>query len=199
MSPARPYHHGNLRQAVLDAAATVVRNRGVSELSLREVAADIGVTHAAPRRYFPGRQDLLDAVAVEGFARLGARLREAIEASPGYEKQVRSVARAYLDFATSEANLVELMFAHKHGAGGPDVGESATAAFEPMLQMFRRGQTEGVLPNRDPERIGLIFLATLQGIAGLVNCGVVPAWQLDDLIGDAVAQFPSGPSSVTTR
>ncbi|ALJ20878.1 TetR/AcrR family transcriptional regulator [Microbacterium sp. No. 7] len=199
MSPARPYHHGNLRQAVLDAAAAVVRDRGVSELSLREVAADIGVTHAAPRRYFPGRQDLLDAVAVEGFARLGARLREAVAASQGYQGQVRSVARAYLDFATSEANLVELMFAHKRGAGGSDVGESAAAAFESMLQVFRRGQEEGVLPNRDPERIGLIFLATLQGIAGLVNCGVVPAGHLDDLIGDVVAQVPGGPASMTTR
>lgn len=199
MPSDRPYHHGNLRQAVLDAAAAVVRDRGVSELSLREVAADIGVTHAAPRRYFPGRQDLLDAVAVEGFARLGARLREAVEASQGYQKQIRSVARAYLDFTTSEANLVELMFAHKHGAGGPAVGESAAAAFEPMLQVFRRGQAEGALPNRDPQRIGLIFLATLQGLAGLVNCGVVPTGQLDDLIGDAVAQFPSGPSSITTR
>ena len=192
MSPDRPYHHGNLRQAVLDAAATAVRDRGVSELSLRELAADIGVTHAAPRRYFPGRQDLLDAVAVEGFARLGARLREAVESAQGYRAQIRSVARAYLDFTTFEANLVELMFAHKRGAGGAAVGESAAAAFEPMLQMFRRGQTEGVLPDHDPERIGLVFLATLQGLAGLVNCGVVPATQLEDLIGDAVAQFPGG-------
>lgn len=192
MTPDRPYHHGNLRQAVLDAAATAVRDRGVSELSLRELAADIGVTHAAPRRYFPGRQDLLDAVAVEGFARLGARLREAVESAQGYRAQIRSVARAYLDFTTFEANLVELMFAHKRGAGGAAVGESAAAAFEPMLQMFRRGQAEGVLPGHDPERIGLVFLATLQGLAGLVNCGVVPATQLEDLIGDAVAQFPGG-------
>lgn len=193
MSPDRPYHHGNLRQAVLDEAATVVRDRGASELSLRELAATIGVTHAAPRRYFPGRQDLLDAVAVEGFARLGARLREAVEASPEYQKQIRSVAHAYLEFTISEANLVELMFAHKRGAGGRAVGESAAAAFTPMLQMFRHGQAEGVLGHHDPEQIGLVFLATLQGLAGLVNCGVVPAGQLDALLDDAVARFPHGP------
>jgi AcrR family transcriptional regulator len=189
MRSARPYHHGNLRQAVLDEAATVVRDKGASELSLRELAATIGVTHAAPRRYFPGRQDLLDALAVEGFERFGARLREALDGSPGYQEQVRSVANAYLDFTTSEANLVELMFAHKHGAGGRAVGESAAVAFAPMVEMFRRGQTEGVLPNQDPERTGLVFLATLQGLAGLVNCGVIPIGQLDGLIGDAVARF----------
>ncbi|WP_459548013.1 TetR/AcrR family transcriptional regulator [Nocardia sp. X0981] len=193
MTPARPYHHGNLRRAALDRAITAVRDRGASELSLRELAATIGVTHAALRRYFPHRQELLDALAVEGFARLDTRLRAAVGASPDYREQIRSVARAYIDFTISEANLVELMFAHKHGAGGRAVGESAATAFAPMLEMFRRGRAEGMLANHDPERIGLIFLATLQGLAGLVNCGVIPTGQLDDLIGDAVAQFPHRP------
>ena len=188
MTSSRPYHHGNLRQAVLDEAATVIRDKGASDLSLREVAATIGVTHAAPRRYFPGRQDLLDAVAVEGFARLGTRLQEAVDVSPDYRTQVRSIATAYLDFMISEANLAELMFAHKQTAGEGAVGASAATAFAPMLLMFRRGQADGVLSNHDPERMGLVFLATLQGLAGLVNCGVISIGQLDDLIEDAVMQ-----------
>lgn len=187
MSAARPYHHGNLRRAVLDQAAAVVRDRGASELSLREIAATIGVTHAAPRRYFPGRQDLLDALAVEGFARLGARLREAVDDSPDHREQLRAFAHAYLDFTTSEANLVEVMFAHKHGADGRTVAESAAAALSPLLQVFRRAQPQRTLPHHDPERIGTVFLATLQGLAGLVNCGIVPAGQLDELVDDAVA------------
>ncbi|KRC31717.1 hypothetical protein ASE15_18025 [Oerskovia sp. Root22] len=164
-----------------------MRDKGAAELSLREVAAAVGVTHAAPRRYFAGRQDLLDALAVEGFVRLGARLREAVEVSPDYDDQIRAVARAYLAFTTSEANLVEVMFAHKHGADGHAVAEGATTAFSPMLQVFRHGQAQGVLPEHDPERVGLAFLATLQGLASLVNCGVVPTGDLDDLVGVAVA------------
>ncbi|MFC7877708.1 TetR/AcrR family transcriptional regulator [Isoptericola sp. NPDC057391] len=193
MSAARPYHHGNLRRAVLDQAAAVVHDRGASELSLREIAATIGVTHAAPRRYFPGRQDLLEALAVEGFARLGVRLREAIAASPDYTEQLRSVARSYVEFTTTEANLVEVMFAHKHGAEGHSVADSATAAFSPIVQVFRLGQAQSRLPHHDPERIAVVFLATLQGLAGLVNCGVVPAGHVDDVVADAVAQFPDGP------
>lgn len=192
MEPTRPYHHGNLRQAVLDESATVVRDRGVAELSLREVAATIGVTHAAPRRYFPGRQELLDAVAVEGFARLGARLREACDVSDEYVTQVRSVATAYLDFMISEANLAELMFAHKHGTDGAAVGAAAVDAFAPMLLMFRRAQADGMIENRDPERVGLVFLATLQGLAGLVNCGLIPPAELDGLVRDALAPFSHG-------
>ena len=66
----RPYHHGNLRGALLDAAERTVRERGVQALSLRELAREIGVSHGAPRRHFPDRQALLDALAESGFERL---------------------------------------------------------------------------------------------------------------------------------
>ena len=191
MTPDRPYHHGNLRQAVLEQATAVVRDRGASELSLRELAAAIGVSHAAVRRYFPDRRQLHDALAVEGFALLGARLRDAVESAPDYRAQIHSIAHAYLDFATSEANLAELMFAHKHGADGDAVSESAEAAFAPMLLVFQRGPA-GDLPDTSPERIALIFFATLQGLAGFVNCGMITAGQLGGFIDEAVAQFPQG-------
>lgn len=189
MTPDRPYHHGNLRQAVLEKATPVVRDRGASELSLRELAAAIGVTHSAVRRYFPDRRQLLDALAVEGFALLGARLRDAVESAPDYRAQIHSIARAYLGFMTSEANLAELMFAHKHGAGGDAVSESADAAFAPILLVFQRGLA-GDPRSTSPERTALIFFATLQGLAGLVNCGMITADQLGGFIDEAVAQFP---------
>lgn len=197
MTSPRPYHHGNLRQAVLDRAAVMLRDRGAADLSLRELAADVGVTHAAPRRYFPDRQALLDALAVEGFARLGARLRAAALAASGYQEQVRSLAAAYLGFTTTDANLVELMFAHQRGADGAVVAQGATAAFTPILEVLRRGETEGLLAGRDPERAGVLFLATLQGIAGLVNCGVIPVDQLDDLAEDAARQVLAATPSST--
>lgn len=188
MTPGRPYHHGNLREAVLERAAVVLRERGIAGISLRELTSDIGVSHAAPRRHFPDRQALLDALAAEGFLRLGARLSEVAAAAPGFQEQVRSVADAYVTFAVSEANLAELMFSHERGDGGTLVEQRATEAFRPLLEIFRRGQAEGRLSSRDPERAGLLFLATLQGIASLVSCGVVPAGQVDQLIDDTVAQ-----------
>jgi AcrR family transcriptional regulator len=185
----RPYHHGNLRKAVLDRAAVVLRERGASSLSLREIARDIGVSHAAPVRHFADRQALLDALAVEGFARLGARLQEAITAEARYQDQIRAVAAVYLDFATSDANLMEVMFAHKHGAGDEAVSQGAVDAFTPMLELFRRAQADGLLMEREPERAALLFLATLQGAASLINCGVIPAEYINDLIDDAVAPY----------
>ena len=197
MRPNRPYHHGNLRQALLDRAAVVLRERGAAALSLRELARDLGVSHAAPGRHFPDRQTLLDALAVEGFARLGAQLQAAVAARSGFADQVRSLAGAYVDFATEDANLLELLFARKHGACDDSLGERAADAFAPTLEIFRRGEAEGMLPAGDPKRTGLIFVATLQGIAALVNSGVIPPEQLPELIDDAVAQFLPAARSVS--
>ncbi|MFF9101401.1 TetR/AcrR family transcriptional regulator [Streptomyces rubrogriseus] len=187
MTPPRPYHHGNLRQALLDRAATKLHEKGAAELSLRELSGEIGVTHAAPRRYFPDRQALLDALAVEGFARLGARLREAAATPGGPAERIRSIADAYIGFTTSEPNLVELMFAHKHGAGAEAVARSAAEAFAPILDVFRQARPEG--GPQDAQRAGLVFLATFQGLAGLISCGIVPPHQIDELVADAVARF----------
>jgi AcrR family transcriptional regulator len=75
MTAACPYHHGNLRAALLDAAECSVEEQGAEQLSLRELARAVGVSHAAPRSHFPDRQALLDALAERGFDRLAAAMR----------------------------------------------------------------------------------------------------------------------------
>ena len=75
----RPYHHGNLRAALLESAEQTLNEGG--ELSLRELARQVGVSHAAPRRHFAGKQALLDALAEDGFERLGDDLRGAMAAA----------------------------------------------------------------------------------------------------------------------
>ena len=62
----RPYHHGNLRAALLESAERTLSQSGASELSLRELARQVGVSHAAPRRHFADKQALLDALAEDG-------------------------------------------------------------------------------------------------------------------------------------
>src|ERR1700709_1670774 len=111
----RPYHHGNLRTALLAAAERTVRERGVQALSLRELARDVGVSHGAPRRHFPDRQALLDALAETGFARAVAVRRRAIEgAGERFDARLQATAAAYVRFATRDPALLELMFAGKH-------------------------------------------------------------------------------------
>jgi len=190
----RPYHHGNLRTALLVRAERTVREHGVDQLSLRELARQAGVSHGAPRRHFPDRQALLDAVAEAGFERLGAELRLALEgASEDFEARLRATAVAYVRFATRDAALLELMFAGKNREQqSGSLHDAAERAFSIMLELIERGQADGILEPGDPERVGLVLFATIQGIAALVTGGIVQADQLDELVADATGYFLRG-------
>jgi AcrR family transcriptional regulator len=189
----RPYHHGNLRTALLEQAERTVRERGVQELSLRELARDVGVSHGAPRRHFPDRQALLDALAVAGFERLGSELREAMDgAGEDFRARVQATATAYIRFATRDAALLELMFAGKHQQPSGELQVATESAFAVMLELIEQGQREGALDSGERERVGLVLFATIQGIAALVTGGMVAAEQVDELVADAIAHFLRG-------
>ena len=191
--PERPYHHGNLRAALLTQAELTVRERGVQALSLRELAREVGVSHGAPRRHFPDRQALLDALAEAGFARLGAELRTAADgAGADFPGRLRATAAAYIRFATRDAALLELMFAGKHQEQSGHLEQAAERAFSVLLELIEQGQTDGVLEAGSPERVGLVLFATIQGIAALVTGGMVEAEQVDGLVADAIAHFLRG-------
>ena len=190
----RPYHHGNLRAALLAQAEQTLRQHGLDGLSLRELARQICVSHAAPRRHFADRQALLDALAESGFARLGAELRGADErAGEDYEARLRATNLAYVRFAINDAALLELMFAGKHREQAGALHEAADRAFLVILQLIEEGQAGDALEPGDPERIGLLLFATMQGIAALVTAGIVAPEQVDSLVADAIGRFLHGP------
>ncbi len=189
----RPYHHGNLRAELLAQAERTVRERGAQALSLRELAREAGVSHGAPRRHFPDRQALLDALAEAGFARLGEELRAAFDgAGKQFQARLQATAAAYIRFATRDAALLELMFTAKHAQPTGELQSAAENTFAVLLELIEQGQCEGVLEDGDPERVGMVLFATIQGIAALVTGGMVDAAQLDALLADAVAYFLRG-------
>ena len=189
----RPYHHGSLRTALLAAAERTVRERGVQALSLRELAREVGVSHGAPRRHFPDRRALLNAVAQSGFERMGSELRAAaIGAGTAFEPRLQATAAAYIRFATADPELLELMFAAKHQDELPALAAAVEQAFSIMLELILQGQAEGHLEAGDPERVGLVLFATIQGIAALITGGMVSGEQVDGLRSDAIVFFLRG-------
>jgi AcrR family transcriptional regulator len=186
----RPYHHGNLRAVLLAEAERTLRDDGIDGLSLRDLARQAGVSHAAPRRHFADRQALLDALAAAGFLRLSDELRTAIEdASGNYEAQLLAAATAYIRFATRDAALLELMYTAKRGEQSAALRDAFGRVFAAVDGLVRHGQQAGKLQPGDPERVRLLLFATMQGIATLVTSGALDARQIDELIGDAVALF----------
>lgn len=189
----RPYHHGNLRTALLEQARRTVREHGVQALSLRELAREIGVSHGAPRRHFPYRQALLDALAEAGFAQLGAELRAAAAGAGGdFDARMQATAAAYVHFATRDPALLELMFAGKHRESSGALHAAADRAFAVVFELIHQGQAEGTLERGDPERVGRVLFATIHGTAALVTAGMVEPGQLDELVHDAIGQFLRG-------
>lgn len=109
---ALTYHHGDLRNALLNAALDILAREGYRALTLRRVAADAGVSHAAPAHYFPSLETLLTALAAIGFERLEAALRRVRKRHQANAAvYVDRLLEAYLDFAKAETGVFELMFA----------------------------------------------------------------------------------------
>ncbi len=102
-----------LRDRLIDVGAELVASEGTAAVSLREIARRAGVSHGAPRRYFPTHRELLSAIARQGFAALAARLSEAAaDNTHGPRAQLAALSRAYLEFAASNRGMYELMFRH---------------------------------------------------------------------------------------
>ncbi|WP_194821998.1 TetR/AcrR family transcriptional regulator [Micromonospora sp. S-DT3-3-22] len=193
MAPVPAYHHGNLRSTLLAAAERSLRQHGAGQLSLRELAREAGVSHAAPRRHFADRQALLDALAEAGFARLHAELRAALAAAgTDFGPRLHAMAAAYLRFATEDAALLELMFTGKHREGAEHLAAAAAGPFGLMHDLIAEGQAQGVLEPGPPDRAGIVLFATLQGIATLVNGNLVAPDLLDGITRTAVDQFIRG-------
>jgi AcrR family transcriptional regulator len=181
---SRPYHHGNLRQALLQAAEAALETRGVNGLSLRELSRDVGVSHTSPRRHFADKQALLDALAQTGFQRLDATLSAAAKArARNFSARLTNLAQAYIEFALKHPALWVLMLEAKHRPGAPrEVLDASDAAFANAPALIRTGQAEGAIVPGDPARLSLTLSAALQGLVSISTEGKFKGFPLEDLV-----------------
>jgi AcrR family transcriptional regulator len=107
VSDARPYHHGDLRRALLAAARKIMEQEGPLGLSLRAVAREAGVSPAAPYHHFRDKAELMAAVAKEGFEALGLAMAAAREEEP--EDALTAMGVAYVVFARENPTLYRVM------------------------------------------------------------------------------------------
>jgi AcrR family transcriptional regulator len=172
---ARRYHHGDLRAALLASAERVLRERGPGELSLRELAREAGVSHAAPSRHFKDKQALLDALAQEGFDRLDAALRSAVaEAGPSFADRLTALVHAYVAFATGNAVLLDLMYTVKHEpAASAELTAASRRLGELAFALLAEAQARGEIPAGPVEIVGLPVFSTLHGFADLAINGTL--------------------------
>jgi len=111
------------------------------------------VSHGAPRRHFPDRQALLDALAEAGFERLGRNCEPRSTAPARLPGAAASDGRGLRSLATRDAALLELMFAGKHGENSGALNAAAERAFAVMLELIEQGQADGAIESGEPERV----------------------------------------------
>jgi AcrR family transcriptional regulator len=186
--PSRTYHHGDLRAALLDQAERTLRDRGEAALSLRELARGLGVSHAAPSRHFKDRRALLDALALAGFERMGARLAEADRPGAAFGERLTALARASVDFAVHEPEMMALMFSRKQDSDALDEMHKAWMRLaSPVFATIADGQRTGDVHEGDLERIAVAAFVSVHGVGSLATAGMLrpeeTAQALDDALG----------------
>ena len=130
----RPYHHGDLRTALLAAAIREIESVGVEHLSLRSLATEVGVSPSAAYHHFADKDALIAAVAMQGFVMLERSVTEAAASLPATADpaaRLGAAARAYIDFALVHPHLFRVAFSGHR----PEIDTSAEV--HPLLAMMR--------------------------------------------------------------
>jgi len=150
MRRPKPYHHGHLREVLLQAAIQLDRRSWAGRLHFAGSSTTRGRLHNAPYRHFPDREDLLAAVAAQGFRELNAAMSEAANKQPNALGQLKHAAwrmwnSLYADPNTSRSCLTRLF----PGRRLRDSAEAADQAFGTLMKLVKSSQDEGRLPSGD--------------------------------------------------
>jgi AcrR family transcriptional regulator len=169
-SQRAPYHHGDLRTALIEAATKLIRDNRVETFTVAEAARAAGVSSGAPYRHFADRDALLDAVAAEGFARLKAETETAMGAHPpGSIESLVAGGSAYVAFGASEPELFHLMWGatrpHAEGGLAHQTGARCYGGFIERLTAIMQAQGLG---DRDPHDFGAPLWGMVHGFASLL-------------------------------
>ena len=140
--PAAPYHHGDLRRALIETALAMVTEEGAWKFTLREVARRAGVSHAAPYNHFADKSALLAEVAALGFEALRRDLEEAARRPRSSRQALPAIAVAYVRFGVEHPAHYRLMFGPElaERERHPALQQASDAAFAPLTTVLERGQ-----------------------------------------------------------
>lgn len=183
MRRGKPYHHGDLREALLAAAIRLIGEVGPTAFTLREVARRAGVSHNAPYRHFQDKDDLMAAVAAQGFRELRQAMLEAAAHQSDPLDRLKHSGLAYVTFALRRPEHFTVMFdAPRSKRKHPDSAQAAEQAFSTLVNFVKSCQEEGRMrPGGTLER-ALLAWSMVHGIAKLAITGRLPYQSRADIL-----------------
>jgi AcrR family transcriptional regulator len=179
MSSVKPkrrgnYHHGDLRQALVAAALRALERHRAEDLSLRELGRELGVSPRAPYRHFATREELLAAVAVEGYRMFGV-LTQARVAEAGADPLARlcAIGESYVLFAVEHPAAFRVMYAPYATVeeNAPELLATRAEGHRAMMEIIAEGQAVGLLRGGDPMQLALVLWSSMHGLAVLLTEG----------------------------
>jgi len=176
--PERPYHHGDLRNALLQTGLEILDQEGIGAVTLRAIAARAGVSHAAPAHHFGNVKGLMTALAAIAFDRLYNSIQAAVDAAPKQTiEQVRAAGRGYLGFAISNPGLFRVMFtASLRDDADPDLQRAGDRAYQQLLSIAAPAAAQrGRHSADDVSAVALQMWCTVHGFAHLLLEGQIDA------------------------
>jgi len=187
--PHNTYHHGDLRDALVQAALRAAEFGGPEAISIKALAKELGVSQPAPYRHFPDRDALLQAVTAEAFRQFNAIMRAAVD-KPSKRSKLSRFAQAALEFGLKRNGIYRLMFASRTMACAEENSELHIAAHEALSLLIDSFEAPAVGLLR--ERHALQVWVALHGVISLAEQGLLTGKAAkvthQELIEDIVAQ-----------
>ncbi|MFA3789884.1 TetR/AcrR family transcriptional regulator [Aliiglaciecola sp. SL4] len=194
-SPKARYHHGDLRTSLILTASSMLKDNGVENLSLRKLADQVGVSRTAPYHHFKDKNELLCAIAEQGFSHWKRQL-EGIYENPDLneEQKFRAFIHGYISYAAQNPEMYDLMFGRtiwKQNSATDSLKDIAYPTFQFQVKMTRDWQHNGLLPaSLDTLRLSQVTWGTIHGIARLLIDGIyADASHIDEMCETALRVF----------
>jgi AcrR family transcriptional regulator len=189
--PARAYHHGDLKNALRDAASALIAERGVEAVSLREISHAAGVSHTAAYRHYADKQALLAAIAEDSFRQLADINRRTIAQTPGGPvPQLMACGRAYVRFGVQRPHVLQLMFSQAipDWSAHPSLQQASEELARTLADVVAAGQAAGAMQPAPLGEMTLTAWSLVHGLAMLLVGRRIPVPAVDDAFVEHMAE-----------
>ena len=188
----KKYHHGDLKPALIEAGLAELEEKGLAQLSLRSIAARVGVSHTAPKNHFDGLRGLLTAIAAEGFRRHAIAMRHGVEGEPPGTSRLTAACNGYVSFALENPELFKLMFSGTLcNIEDPDLKRAAWSSYEVLRGVAHGLDWDKAREPGSPWRTEWMLWSMVHGYATLLiegqirrNADGTPVFDMAGLIPD---------------
>ena len=180
--PEKKYHHGDLKNALIESGAEILSKEGVSGLSLRKVASRAGVSHAAPYAHFKDKRELIAAISTEGYRRLYEKLTAVVEKYRDDPlRQFVEVAWAFIEFARNDPDYFKVTFSSvaEKEKDFPAFVEMTRKNFQLLVELVEACQAAGVLKPGEADEMAVSIWSLVHGLASLLIEGLISHLILD--------------------